>query len=87
MTDWEDFHSEARGLVGQKGPQCGVSILLKTLPADASEAVRRALDDRTLSTPAIERALRARIGSEAPTPWVLNNHRRGNCLCGREEAR
>lgn len=80
---WEEFRQEAVSAKRLQGPRCGVEILMKTLPGEARPYVEAALADESLSASSIERSLRVRIGNEAPSAWVIRNHRRNGCRCGR----
>lgn len=83
MNDWASFDQEVKSHRGQRGPQCAVAVLLKTLPPEAVGPVGAAINGQFLSPAAIERALRVRLGDDVPSAWVIRNHRRGGCQCGR----
>jgi hypothetical protein len=85
MSDWSGFHEEAHAQKRQTGGLCGIKVLMKTLPEDARPHVEAALNDASLSSASIERGLRARIGADAPTAWVIRAHRRGDCRCERSD--
>lgn len=84
MSSWDEFAMEVKAHLGTRGSECSVAVLLRALPEDGRTAVAKALDDASLSAPAIEKALRARlVGWRVPSQWVINNHRRGDCNCAR----
>lgn len=83
MSDWSDFGHEVKAQRKQSGGLCGVRVLMKTLSEDARHHVETAIDNQGLSAAAIERGLRARIGDDAPSAWVIRAHRRGECRCGK----
>jgi len=81
VKHWSNFGAEVRDQALPKGPSCGVGRLLRGLHPEAREEIEKALGDGNLSTTAIHRALRTRLGQGAPSAWTLGNHRRGNCRC------
>lgn len=83
MSDWSKLEADAKKFAKTAGPRCQVKTLLDGLLPDNAATVRQALDNRSLSAPALHRALEARVGDKAPTPWSIGNHRRGGCVCGR----
>lgn len=82
MNHWSEFPSEVREHTRARGPACSVGQLLEELHEEAREAVEKALASRKLTAPAIHRALRDRLGDDAPSPWAIGNHRRQGCRCG-----
>lgn len=83
MSDWSELEADAKKFAKAAGPRCQVKNLLDLLEPAAAAKVVAALDNRSLSAPALHRALEARVGDKAPTPWSIGNHRRGGCVCGR----
>lgn len=74
---------------GQKGPDCSVRMLLRTLPPSDAEAVQAALDNPDWTAAALARLL-TQEGHRVQDSTV-RRHRRGDCLCAyldqREEVR
>lgn len=85
MSDWETFGSDVKeqARAVQRGPRCGMGVLLENSEPHAREILQRVLDDRGNSTASIARALRNRLGEDAPRVFTIGNHRKGNCLCSR----
>lgn len=85
MSKFDDFADDARSNSGNNSRRgCGVSHLLCNLPGEDAEKVQEVLADRSVSARAISDALRRRVGGEAPSAYVIGNHRRRNCDCYRE---
>lgn len=61
-----------------KGPQCAISILLKT---DIAAELKEALDDPDCPSSSIARELAKRM-PKAPRAETIQRHRRGDCVCG-----
>jgi GTP-sensing pleiotropic transcriptional regulator CodY len=82
MSDWSDFGTEVKTHTLARGPKCSVSLMLERLPDDARISVNRVLADRHgVTNSAIAKALRERLGENAPSLFSISNHRRGNCRC------
>lgn len=81
MSDWSSFANEAREATPGKGPRCRVSVLLADLPEHAQIELRKALDNKLLTSSGIAKALRKRLGETAPSQYSIANHRRGDCRC------
>lgn len=81
MDSWSTFGTEVRSRVSQRGPRCGVALMLDDLPDNAQAAVRRALTDRAITTTAIQDGLKVRGVAPLPSLFTLGNHRRGRCKC------
>lgn len=83
--DWSDFGSDVKqeAKAVQRGPRCAMGVLLDASEPKAREVLERVLNDRGNTSAAITRALRSRLGDDAPSQFTVNNHRRGNCRCGR----
>lgn len=64
----------------RRGPSCHVSHLLDQLPDRDRDDVLEALDNGTVTTTAIFRALRN--DGHATSLSSLARHRRGDCRCG-----
>lgn len=70
---------EARSLARRPGGWCSVGRLIAATPGLNAE-LAEALNDPSLDTAAIHRALRAR-GFKIGDVQTLGRHRRGECLC------
>lgn len=56
--------------------------MLATLKEADVARVKQALADETLSSAALNRALRSRVAASVlPGAFTLNRHRRGECQC------
>lgn len=84
MEHWSAFRTEVEEKSLTRGPECGVGRMLRSLHSEARTEVENALNDWSLPTTAIHRALRGRLGKKAPSAWSVGNHRRGGCRCGDE---
>lgn len=82
--DWSNFDTAVKEARIPRGPRCGVAILMDKLPDDGKRAVTEVLNDRSHSVSSIHRALKARLGDDAPSQFALKNHRAENCACGGE---
>lgn len=83
MEHWSAFEGEVKQRVHPKGTVCSVGALLDSLHDEARGIVEATLSNPRLPATAIHRALRARVGDDAPSAWSVGNHRRGYCRCGR----
>lgn len=85
--DWSSLESEAKSLTANRGPRCGVAMLLDDITevhgAEASESVTRTLANHRLTTSSIRKALLTRLdGSiELPSAYSLQRHRSSRCGC------
>lgn len=87
MNDWSNLGQEAAGMNRRRGPKCGIAVLFERVSPKGRAAIQSALDDRSLSSAAIMKALTQRLGDSAPSLWTVSNHRRGYCKCGRESGK
>jgi hypothetical protein len=85
VSKWAGFQEEVKreGREVQRGPRCGLGVLLEESAPEARKVLQDVLDDRKNTHTAIARALRKRLGDEAPGQFTVSNHRRGQCLCSR----
>lgn len=85
MSDWKTFGSDVKeqAKAVQRGPRCSLGALLENSEPEAREVLQAVLDDRSNTHAAIARAMRNRLGDDAPGMFTVSNHRRGNCLCSR----
>lgn len=85
MSEWAGFQEEVKreGREVQRGPRCGLGVLLEESTPDARKILQDVLDDRQNTTSSIARAMRNRLGDQAPGLYTIANHRRGNCRCSR----
>ena len=83
MTDWSDLETEARKRTREVGPRCAVEVFLSHLTAEDERKVRAVLELPGLTTVGIQRAVKARIGADAPSAWSIGNHRNRKCRCSR----
>ncbi len=81
MKDWSAFGTDVKRHVTGRGPKCRIAVLLDDLNADDRGHVEAVLANRGISNSAIQRALRERLGEDAPGLFSVSNHRRGNCRC------
>ena len=65
---------------GRPGTVCGIAKLYEALPAEDTEALKKAIADPMVKATAIARALKAR-GYQI-TDSVVTRHRRKECVCG-----
>lgn len=85
MSDWKTFGSDVKeqAKAVQRGPRCGLGVLLENSEPRIREILQKVLEDRSNTHSAITRALRNLLGDDAPGLFTVSNHRRGNCLCSR----
>lgn len=82
MADFMSFADEVRNNSGTNGRRsCGVSDLLQSLPGDDADKVQEVLMDRAVSAQALHDALKRRLGSDAPSQYTIQRHRRRSCFC------
>lgn len=74
--DPEAFASKTR-----RGPRCGFGLIVDTLDPDDLAVLRTAMADPMVHSTQIAKVLTAE-GYEV-SHFVVNRHRRGDCLCGR----
>lgn len=84
-ADWSTLSAEVKGNEQQGGSRCTVGRFLQTIPADQLDEVDATVMNRDLSAAALARAIRSRIGSDAPTAWSIGNHRRSSCRCWKDQ--
>ena len=85
MSEWADFQEEVKreGRKVQRGPRCSLGVLLEESTPEARKVLQDVLGDRKNTHTSIARAMRNRLGDQAPGQFAISNHRRGQCLCSR----
>jgi hypothetical protein len=78
---WEDFEEDVKSASGRTRPACSIRTVLNSLPPGARTKLEVALENPAISSAAISKALRKRIGSDAPMQHTVSRHRRGDCSC------
>jgi hypothetical protein len=78
----DDIHAELTDY--RKGPRCSLGALLEDLPDTDRAALQAALDDRTIPTSIILRAIQRNHNVAKAS---VGNHRKGVCQCPRPEAK
>lgn len=85
MSEWKTFGSDVKQQARevQRGPRCAMGVILERMePADRI-ILERVLGDRGHTSASIYRALKTRLGQDAPSQFTVNNHRNANCRCSR----
>jgi hypothetical protein len=87
MSEWDDLEKEARSLSANRGPRCGVSLLLDDIAEEfgpeARDSVIRTLDNHRLTTTSIRKALGMRVTEfmDLPSSYSIQRHRSSRCGC------
>lgn len=78
---WDDFEVEVQTASGRTRGLCGVRAVLNSLTPAAQAKLLAALDNQQISSAAISKALKKRVGKAAPQHHTVSRHRRGDCSC------
>ena len=78
---WEDFEGDVTSHSGRTRGFCTVRTILDSLNPSARARLQATLDNPQLSSAAISKALKKRLGDAAPQHHTVNRHRRGDCSC------
>lgn len=85
MSKFDDFADEVEATSGHAGLRgCGFAEFVSELPGEDADKVQSVMANRAVSARAISEALRKRVGSAAPSAYVIAAHRRRDCHCHRE---
>lgn len=86
MNDWDNLEDDARVASTNRGPRCGVDVMLDLIleehGAKAVTSVLNTFNNSRLTTASIHKALESRIEPDyLPSAYSLGRHRNGRCSC------
>lgn len=78
---WENFETDVEAHSGRTRGLCTVRTILESLTPAARAKLEATLRNPQMSSAAISKALKKRLGDAAPQHHTVNRHRRGDCSC------
>jgi hypothetical protein len=86
VNDWDDLEDDAKAASVNRGPRCGVGVMLDMVREEHGKAavlsIMRTFKNVRLTTASIHLALKSRIEPDyLPSAYSLGRHRKGACSC------